>query len=173
MSLSISEIRTIYTSHAPKLYKFFYYKTLDRNITEDLTSETFLKFVTQAQKETVIENVNAYVYGIAKIVFLQFLREKYKEQEAIDYLNQYEKNDFNVYVDDVVRTVEDTPTLEEKALRYIQMLPEKQQQLVKLRLIDKLTPTEISHKIDKDLNYVKTTLKRGMKNLKIYAACTP
>ena len=53
------------------------------------------------------------------------------------------------------------------------MLPEKQKALVQLRLIDKKTPSEISTEIEKDVNYVKTTLKRGYKNLRKYIACTP
>jgi DNA-directed RNA polymerase specialized sigma24 family protein len=57
---------------------FFAAKILDKKTAEDLTSETFVTFVKHVKNNTEIENIRAYLYGIARNVFLLHLRRKYK-----------------------------------------------------------------------------------------------
>ena len=45
------------------------------------------------------------------------------------------------------------------------MLPPKQRIVATLRLIDGLTPTQISVKINKSVHYVKVTLRRALRRL--------
>jgi DNA-directed RNA polymerase specialized sigma24 family protein len=55
-------------------------------------------------------------------------------------------------------------------------LPEKQRLVLKMRLIDKCSLHDICANLNKDMNYVKTTQKRGLHNLKLLFAagqCTP
>jgi RNA polymerase sigma factor (sigma-70 family) len=46
------------------------------------------------------------------------------------------------------------------------LLPEKQRIVISLRLIEKLSLKEIAQELGKNMNYVKTTQKRAIKNLK-------
>lgn len=162
--LSQKEIINFYRENVERLFKFFYYKTLSREIAEDLTSETFISLVKILKDENEVRDTRAFLYGIAKNVFLQYLRNKY--QEGIPF-SEFER-DFENYAEKVVETIENKPTIEEIANEYIKLLPEKQRIVLHLRFIEKLNLKEIALKLEKDMNYVKTTQKRGLANLKKY-----
>lgn len=163
---SVSDLELIFELHFDKIYKFFYFKTLSKEIAEDLTSETFLAFADKLKKED-IEDEKKYIYGIAKIIFTKYLRTKYKE----NIVHFEDTNQFENYVEKVneARSV----NLEDVALRFIDMLPLKQQEVIRLRLIEKASLSEIAERLGKNMNYVKTTQKRGLKSLKKLIACTP
>jgi RNA polymerase sigma-70 factor (ECF subfamily) len=173
MAISLKEVSGIYTDHVDKIYKFFYYKTLSESIAEDLTSETFLKFTSAVVKENKVNDPKLYLYGIAKHVFIHFLQKKYQEKDLMTYVADYEQVAAEAYMVEYVEAAEDSPTLEDMILPFIQQLPEKQKSIVSLRVIEKLPPSEIARQIGKDTNYVKTTLKRGLKRLRQLVACTP
>lgn len=171
--MRLKEVTVLYKTTFNGLYKYFYYKTLSRSDAEDLTSETFLQFTKAVVAQKDIQDPTKYLYGVAKNVFLAFLREKYSEDELADILKLLNVREPIAAMTEYVETLDAFPTLEERAKYFINQLPQKQKELITLRLIDKLTPTEISRQIGKDTNYVKTTLKRGMKSLKQVIACTP
>lgn len=160
MSLSNSDIEILYERYFEKIYRFFYYKTLNKEIAEDLTSHSFLTFIKQSKSQKEIQNPKNYLFGITKFTFLAYLKKKYKQE--LPLLNE----DFAVYIDNFLDEIDDKPTLEDKASKYIKMLPEKQKRVLHMRLIEKLSLAEIAAKLGKNMNYVKTTQKRGIKNLK-------
>jgi RNA polymerase sigma factor (sigma-70 family) len=165
------EIEAVYEVNFEKIYRFFYYKTLSRDIAEDLTSETFLRFVEEVNKrkhQEAIENYHKYLFGIARIVFLTYLRKKYNGA-TVNVAPQY----FDQYVQEFLEDVGETPTLEERAIKYIERLPEKQKIVASMRLIQKMSNREIAEKLGRNANYVKVTFKRAMKSMKILVSCTP
>ncbi|MBN1916009.1 sigma-70 family RNA polymerase sigma factor [Candidatus Dojkabacteria bacterium] len=153
-------IEDVYNTNFTKIYRFFYYKILSREKAEDLTSETFLIFMEKIREKKVIENPKSFLYGIAKIVFMRFLKQKYKEPVLID-----DDSNFFSYVEEFVREA-DQETPEERLLKYLDKIPEKQRTVIKLRLIKKLSLKEIALKLKKNMNYVKTTQKRAIKSLR-------
>lgn len=163
---SVSDLELIFELHFDKIYKFFYFKTLSKEIAEDLTSETFLAFADKLKKED-IEDEKKYIYGIAKIIFTKYLRTKYKENNV----NFSDSEQFENYVEKVNEAK--SINLEDVALKFIDMLPLKQQEVIRLRLIEKASLSEIAQRLGKNMNYVKTTQKRGLKSLKKLIACTP
>ena len=162
------KIEEIYENNAERIYRFFFYKIRDQIEAEDLTSETFHQFIKKV-KHTEIENSVNFLYGIAKNLFQEFLRKKYKLQTCT-FLE--ESNEFQTYVEGYVNQ-KNQETPEDLLHRYLPQLPDKQRQIIELRLIQKLTPTEITEKIQKNINYVRTTQKRAIRNLRRIIACTP
>jgi RNA polymerase sigma-70 factor, ECF subfamily len=169
------ELERLYNEHFRKIYRFFYYKILSREQAEDLTSDTFMRFVEMLEDKhaSEVRDPVKYLYGIAKLVLLQHLKLKYNSIRSIPIEAE---QDFGSYVDEFLDEVDSAPTPEELALKYIDQLPEKQRLILKLRLIEKNSLRDICTKLDKDMNYVKTTQKRGLYNLKLLFAageCTP
>ena len=156
-----SLIETVYQSHVEKLYRFFYFKVLDKQTAEDLTSETFIALAEKidglGKDNNVIEK---YLYGIARNKWNGYLREKYKNEE---YSVEHIEN-FAGYVEDEVAEINQL-SLKERAIKFINMLPPKQKIVAMLRLIDGFTPSEIAVKIKKPINYVKVTLRRALRRL--------
>ncbi|MBU0976321.1 MAG: sigma-70 family RNA polymerase sigma factor [Patescibacteria group bacterium] len=157
------DIEMIYDLHFVSIFRFFYYKTLSNEKAEDLTSETFLIFIKQLKKEKEIENPKNFLFGIARNVFLKYLRRKYREELSLD---ERQLEDFAQYTQNFLEEIDQKPTLEDKVLKYILQLPEKQREVLYMRLIAKMNLGEIAEKLGKNMNHVKTTQKRGIKNLK-------
>lgn len=160
--LSEKDMAAFYNENFERIYKFFYYKTLSREIAEDLTSETFITFVKIIKDQKEIQNLRFFLFGIAKNIFLKYLKDKYRA--GIPF-SEFER-DFGNYAEKFVTSIENSTTLEERALPFINKLPPKQMQIMHLRFIEKLNLKQICEKLGKDMNYVKTTQKRGIANLK-------
>lgn len=156
------ELSKLYEEHFDKIYRFFYYKVQSTESAEDMTSETFMTFVRLVGENKEIENIKAFLYGIAKNVFLQFLKSKYREGIAFSVIDE----DFEGQTSEFLEEVEECETPEETLLKFLDKLPEKQKEIIRLRFIDKLSLSDICAKMNKDMNYVKTTQKRGLKSLR-------
>lgn len=167
--MSDSELEVIYNAHFRKIYRFFYYKILQRELAEDLTSDTFIRYVEMLQQKQPgeIKDPVKYLYGIAKLVLLKHLHEKYN---SIKYIPIEDEDDFGAYVDDFLEEVDQAKTPEELALSYIEQLPDKQKEIITMRLINKMSLREICTETGKDMNYVKTTQKRALRSLKLLFA---
>lgn len=126
-----------------------------------------------ARKFSVVENeseqvAKAYLFGIAKLVFLEYLKQKYTQQLPVG-------DQIDDFADHVKEFINDNFEDEQRFLRLqtlIEKLPEKQRQVASMRLIERLSLNEISVKLAKDSNYVRTTQKRALANLKKLWACT-
>lgn len=167
--MNITELEKIYNVHFEKLYRFFYYKTLDRTIAEDLTSQTFLSFIEMIKKNAEIEDPIKFLYGIAKNTFGTYLRKKYKQHEInnIDWDLIADE-----YVGEYVEGMEKPKDIRDTAKKYIKMLPYSQKVVLELRFVKGMSLTEICAELGKNMNYVKTTQKRGLKSLKRLAVYT-
>lgn len=166
--LTFTDVEDAYSHYMEQIYAFFAAKLLDKKAAEDLTSETFITLVKHVKNNIDIENIRAYLFGIARNLFLLHLRQKY----AAPQVSYAEYDDFVSYVHTTIEKTK-SQSLEERILPFIKQLPEKQQTVITMRLIDKCSLTDIAAKLGRDMNYVKTTQKRAIHTLKELVACTP
>jgi RNA polymerase sigma-70 factor (ECF subfamily) len=154
------EMITIYRDNVEKIYRFFFYKVLDRETAEDLTSTTFLTFAKKSVSEKV-DSPKSYLFGIAKNIFLTFLKGKYKAKiESID------DEAFEDIVDETVELGPERKDIFDMLQELLPQVPSKQREVLSLRFIEKLSIEEISQRLGKDKNYVTTTQRRGLRSLK-------
>lgn len=165
-NLSEDDIETLYNRYLKTIYRFFYYKFLCRETAEDLTSETFLTFISHLKKQTEVKEPAKYLFGIARHLFLKHLRKKYHSLSTVTL-----DENFNFQEIEQAQEGEDLPW-EEKLKKYLPLIPEKQKTVIELRLLEKKTLAEIAHQLEKDMNYVKVTQRRAIKSLKKIVACT-
>ncbi len=158
---SKKELKNIYRENVKSLYRFFYHKTAKKTVAEDLTSESFLKLAEQIRKGTEIKDLKSYLYGIAKIVFVSYLREKYQEVNV-----DVEELDFMFYTEDFTDAHSHDDSFLEFVKHFVDRLPKKQRIVLEMRLIQKMKPLRIAESLGKNLSYVKTTQNRGIKNLR-------
>lgn len=155
----------IYVQNFQRVYRFFILKSLNKENAEDLTSSTFLTFAELLSQKKKIDNPTNYLYGIAKIKFIEFLKVKYSEVPL-------EIENFNI-LDEVKYSeniTKDRHLLERHLYNLINQLPAKQRLVMRLRIIEKYKLSEVAVKLKKDLNYVKTTQKRALKKIKEIAS---
>jgi len=160
-------VEEAYAAYAETVYRFFFVKCLDRAVAEDLTSQTFMTLVERVHEEVgkgdepTIRDMKKFTYGVMRNVWLMHLRQKYKRNEqAVEDIE-----DFVTYVDDEIDDYTGQ-TVKQRAEVFINRLPDKQQTVVTMRLLEERSITQIAADIGKDTNYVKTTYKRGLKRLK-------
>lgn len=143
------------------VYGFFMAKTYHRQLAEDLTSEVFTAVFEQLGYNQNIEDKEKYLYGIMKIVWVRYLRSKYAGPElAVENIE-----DFAGYAASELQSARER-SLIDRALPYIAQLPEHQREVLLLRFRDGLSLKEITAQLGKNMNYVKTTQKRGLASLK-------
>ena len=160
-------IKHLYDKHLRTVYGFFMVKTMHQQTAEDLTSEVFVTTLEQLQRDAVghIQDPEKYLYGVMKLTWLTYLRTKY--QQPLAYVENIE--DFEEFVETSLQAFNGQP-LSERAAPYIARLPEKQRVVLHKRFIEGLSLAEICQALNKDMNYVKTTQKRGMAALKVLIA---
>lgn len=155
------DVDSLYQQHFKAVYKFFYFKSFDQTTAEDLTSQTFLILVEKMyDPDIAITDHKKFLYGIMRKVWLRFLQAKYRNQEQLIA----DMEDFEAYVQTELSREAQTSD-EERVKRFVDMLPASQQKVMELRLIKRHSLAEICDQLGKDMNYVKTTQKRAIKNL--------
>lgn len=155
------DLEQFYDEHVGKVYKFFYIKSLNRMVAEDLTADTFVAFMEQIETR-VIDDYKKYLYGIMRNIWVAFLREKYNQAlvdiETID--------NFDAHVEYHLEQFDATPDLSARLASYIDKLPEKQRLVLTLRLIHNKSVGSVARELGRDKNYVKTTHHRALKTLR-------
>jgi RNA polymerase sigma-70 factor, ECF subfamily len=159
------DLERIYDSEFDRLYRYYYYRLLNKETTEDLISECFLQFATSLKKQVSVDNPVKFLYGIARNTLMNHLRQKYREEIFVPLVEDF-------YAE-IIQTADNSPTLEDLVIPHLNQLPDKQRQVVFERLINKNTMPEIAAKLKKSVNYVKVTQHRGIQKLKQLIACTP
>ncbi len=118
MSVTQSEIETMYEGFFDIIYKFFYFKILSKEVAEDLTSETFIQFVKGLKEDKEIENLKAYLFGIAKIIFINYLKQKYKDAIPFSQIG----DDFEDFLVETVRERDNSPSQEDTLMTFMAIL---------------------------------------------------
>lgn len=153
------DIEEFYDDHVEKVYKFFYFKSLNRQVAEDLTQDTWTRFVEKRSHH--IDDATKYLYGMMRNVWLEFLRDKYSrlanEVESADDFEQF------VYAENLMNASDDLP---ERMKQYVELLPDKQRQVFELRFTRGLNVAQAAEEIEKDRNYIKVTYKRALQTLR-------
>ena len=71
----------IYDQYIDKIYRFIFLKVNSQEIAQDLTSETFLRsWETFNEKNEEIENIQAFLYRVARNLVTDHYREKARNQ---------------------------------------------------------------------------------------------
>lgn len=159
------DLSLFYERHFDRIYRFFYYKVLDKNAAEDLASEVFLTFANAINDAKLISDPNKYIMGIAKIIFTKFLEQKYKlPQTSLDSL------EIESSIADATNAYREYNTVEDLLWSVLDKVPGKQRQVLNLRFLQKLSTSEVAAHLGRDENYVRTTQKRGLQSIRAIIA---
>lgn len=154
-------IGDFYDQYVEKVYKFFYIKTLNRHIAEDLTSQTFIALV-ESLGSKKIDNPQKYLYGIMRNNWTEFLKDKYKQQvQSLESIENFEE-----YAQTETLEFELAGSTHDRLKPFIDRLPPKQQAVLTLRIFDGLNVRQTAEAIDRDVNYVKVTYRRAIARLR-------
>ncbi len=147
----MTDFSALYKKYAQDVFHFALYLSGDRSEAEDITSEAFVRAWT-APGAIRTETVKAYLFTIARNLFLQKLRKKNRQVE----------------LDDELRDTQPGPQVEgehkaelEAVLAGLQKLPEIDRAALLMRAFDDMPYEEISRALALPLSTIKVKIHRA------------
>lgn len=152
----------IYDEYVEKIYKFIYLKTSDKQISEDLTSETFisaLQKIYQFDSKNPDSNFKAWLYKIAYNKVINFYKKDWIETEINDNLELAYQVDFWQNLDNKMKI--------DEILTFLWTLKPNEKKVIIYRIWYDLSFAEISEILGLSVDNCKQISSRTMK--KIYS----
>jgi len=154
----------IYDYYAPKIYKFIYFRVSFIEDAEDLTSQTFIKFLKYLDKEKKINNLQALLYNIARNSVTDFYRQKKQvssfddkiKNKLVDEKNLIEKLNLTIDLAIEIKNIKEA----------IEKLDDNDKEIIILRFVNDLAINEISKILSKSQMNVRVSLHRALKRLR-------
>ena len=151
----------IYDQYVTKIYRFIFLKVSSQEVAEDLSSEVFMRtWETYRSESTRIENIQAYLYQIARNVVADHYRGR-KVQI--------------VSVEETVDLPDEADSLQDQVLLNLEMdriqkalavLQDEYQNLIIWRYLDELSVPEIAQITGKTEENVRVGIHRAIQSLK-------
>ena len=151
----------IYDQYVTKIYRFIYLKVSSQEVAEDLSSEVFMRtWETYRSESTRIENIQAYLYQIARNIVADHYRTRKIKI---------------VSVEETVEIIDEADTLQDQALVSMEMdrvqkalatIQDDYQNLIIWRYLDELSVPEIAQITGKTEENVRVGIHRALQALK-------
>lgn len=153
------DFEKIYSIYFKDVYYFLLSLSKDKEVAEDITSETFFKALKNIENFRGDSSIKTYLFQIAKNSYFDYLR-KNKKIVSID--------DFESIEIDSINTEDEFLEREENAhLRnLVETLKEPQKSIIKLRIWEELSFKDIGTVYGKSENWACVTFHRAKKILK-------
>jgi RNA polymerase sigma factor (sigma-70 family) len=152
------EVEGAYSLYGAKLYNFAYYSTYSAEDAQDLAQEAFLRYAQALEKDTRIENPQAYLYRIVRNLSINLAKKRARElgegEYPIDIIE-----DANLYADPERAAL--LRGQRQEVLMATLSLTEEQRTALILKEIEGLGYEEIAGIMGSNPNAVGALLSRG------------
>ncbi|MFA9559528.1 RNA polymerase sigma factor [Evansella sp. AB-rgal1] len=149
------KLEEVYNQIQPNIYAFFYAKTNNKEISEDLTQEVFYEAIKSFATFSGNATMKTWLFSIAKNMLRKFYRSK-KYKEMLESKIQQERKDSESVEENVVKKEEG-----ELLRSLITNLEEHSKEVVILRAYGELSFQEIGVLLNKSENYARVTFHRA------------
>ncbi len=151
----------IYDKHFKQIYNYVYYRTFNISVTEEITSQTFLKALENIKNfEYRKVPIIVWLYRIASNNLVDFYRNK--DQQTVELTEDFPAVDSEASPEEVVVK----KTEKEQLISQLKTIPSSQQQAIVLRYLQGLSYKDIAQILDKTEGSIKQLLYRGLQNLR-------
>ncbi|MBV6880344.1 sigma-70 family RNA polymerase sigma factor [Epilithonimonas ginsengisoli] len=157
--------------HKKDLFSFIYYKLMDEDLANDIFQDTFIKVIVTL-KEGRYKEENKFILW-AKRIAHNLIIDHYRIQSKNIKISEtsYENEEFSIF--DIIKepesNIEDRlidKQINDDLLRMLVMLPENQQEVIKLRFFDGLSFKEIADHTDTSINTTLGRVRYALINLR-------
>jgi len=157
----MQNIEEIYREYSETVYKYLFCLTQNRDISEDLTQETFALAVKDIKKFRGECKLSVWLCQIAKHLWYKELKKKRRNVNiSFDEMND------NILYDE---TLEEKILAKEEKIRLfkdLQKLDEKSREVVYLRIMGNLSYEEIGEILGKTSNWSRVTFYRAKQKIR-------
>lgn len=151
----------IYDAYVKRIYRFVYFKVQSAEEAQDITSETFLKLWQYLIDGKKVEHVGALLYQISRNAIVDNVRKRRPESsiDAVDGLAQMPDVSglANIY-----RSAELS-----QVLTAVKLLKDEYREVLTMRYIDGISPTEIAALVGKKPGHVRVLLHRALETVRV------
>jgi RNA polymerase sigma-70 factor (ECF subfamily) len=147
----MTDIGALYKKYAPDVFRFAVYLSGNRDDAADITSETFVRAWTTPDRINV-STVKAYLFTIARNLFLQELRKKPRRAELTDEMCDPQP--------DPARQAEQRAELD-AVLAELQNLPEVDRTALLMRALENIPYEEIALALNISVTTAKVKVHRA------------
>lgn len=151
----MKKLEEVYEEIQPKIYAFFYAKTGNQAIAQDLCHDTFYEACKSITSFNGNATLSTWIFSIATNLLKKYYRHNKYQQHLMEKLAAIPENELHS-LEDIVEMKEDT----KKLLYHISTLDEPARDIVLLRIYGELSFAEIGLLIGKTENYVRVTFHR-------------
>jgi RNA polymerase sigma factor (sigma-70 family) len=155
-----------------KVYTYIYLIVRNRDLTEDIFQDTFIKAIATIQQGRYVESGKflAWINRIAHNLIIDYFRREKNENtfsaDAVDYdiVNNAKLSE---------KSIEDSMSNEQvmtDVTRLIDLLPESQQRVIRMRFFEDLSFKEIAEKTDVSINTALGRMRYALLNMRKIAA---
>lgn len=150
----------LYDEQADSVFRFAYFKLLDRDRAEEVTQEAFVRTWEYLQAGKVIDNLRAFVYRVANNIIVDQFRKK--RELSLDALRD---EGFDAGFEPLVGT--DLQMDVAAVRRVIDSLDAKYRDAVLLRHVNGISVKEIAVILGVTENVVSVRIHRGIEKLRL------
>ncbi|AUC79717.1 RNA polymerase subunit sigma-24 [Nonlabens sp. MB-3u-79] len=160
-------IEILITRHKQRIYSFIFSKVLDRDITEDIFQDTFIKVIRTLKRGKYNEEGKflPWVMRIAHNLVIDHFRRNKRMPKF------QSRNDFDIF--DVISDGEEsmeyemiTSQMHEDVRRLIEELPEDQKEVLTMRIFKEMSFKEIATATDVSINTALGRMRYALINLR-------
>jgi len=151
----------LYDHFFPKIYHYIYFRVNNKEMTEDLVSDIFLKALKSLKSLKKPGDFQSWLFSIARNALIDHYRKAGRKKEEV---SEAISDDYTVRSD----TPEDYILVAEHSheiLEALKILSPEQKEVVQLRFIHELKLKEIAGVMNKSEGAVKGLLYRGLNKL--------
>lgn len=157
----------LYDKYHRDLFQFVFYMVKDRNVTEDLVQEVYIKVLKSYDRFKGDSSEKTWLFSIARHVTIDYFRkQKRKRKKMLDFFDWGEKGHL---ISDEHPMPEEVAIQKEEVSQVYKCLDQctvDQRSVIILRYIQSLSIQETADILGWSVSKVKTTQHRGMKTLK-------
>lgn len=172
-----SYFEKIYHHFLPKIYRFLILQVGDKQLTEDLVSEVFLKVYKYVAKVNLNSaSIKPWIYKIAKNLLIDFYRKEARHSRDMSLDNYIEeKQDTGILDKALIQEkesnfgfidLENSEFQNESLLEVLKDLPELQKQVLLLRFVEDLDYRSIGIVLNKNELAIRAIKYRAISKLK-------
>jgi RNA polymerase sigma-70 factor (ECF subfamily) len=158
----------IFRNYMPKIYRFFYFKTQDRQVSEELANEVFVKvFINLPRTNLNSRSFSVWIYKIAGNTLIDHYRKVKKIKDDIPFEEQALKiSDTDLFIENssILRTEMgfDNPGL----IRGLSKLTPLQKEVLLLKFVEDLDYRSIAGITGKKQSALRGIIFRALSSLK-------
>lgn len=157
----MQNIEEIYKEYSTAVYKYLFCLTQNKEISEDLTQETFALAVKDIKKFRGDCKLSVWLCQIAKHLWYKELKKKHKNVNV-----SFEEINDDVLYDEPIDEIICEKEEKLKLFKDMQKLDEKSREVMYLRMVGNLSYEEIGEILGKTSNWSRVTFYRAKQKMR-------